>query len=103
MVTLHSHRYHYGSADEPVDENRCVVFQSICFVVAMCYIFQEIPILGISTNDLVGMALLGQAQACGTAILCGIKDKAGISIRDIYRSSASSSYTLSLLVRIFIS
>ncbi|XP_065907798.1 P2X purinoceptor 7-like isoform X2 [Dysidea avara] len=22
MVTLHSHRYHYGSADEPVDENR---------------------------------------------------------------------------------
>ena len=24
MGTLHSHRYHYGSADEPVDENRCL-------------------------------------------------------------------------------
>jgi len=23
MVTLHSHRYHYGSVDEPVNENRC--------------------------------------------------------------------------------
>jgi len=23
MVTLHSHQYHYGNVDEPVNENRC--------------------------------------------------------------------------------
>ena len=54
---------------------------SICQCCMMCAYFQKILILGVPTDDLVGMALLGQAQACSTALLCSIKDKTGISIR----------------------
>ena len=54
---------------------------SICQCCMMCAYFQKISILGVPTDNLVGMALLGQAQACSTALLCSIKDKTGISIR----------------------
>jgi len=76
-VSLYSHRHRYGTSDVPTDENR---FQGIISFDTSSFVFQqEISIFSIPPTSLVGLAILGQTQACGIAILCCFKGTLRIS------------------------
>ena len=67
----------------------CMVFQSTSVIIVRC--IQEIPILSISTDGLVGD---GITLAGAGVWYYPLVQYQGISIRDVYRSSASPSYTI---------